>query len=285
MRKHVFVDLGGPIMCCKAVEEKRQSLSFSAASSSGVLADMMKAAPSICTVREEQFRSAYERAKQRLKQNFSGSEAYNDIHRVAYSIALVLRISDHLPLVERTIQTSRERFYKTLCPSVRSAASDSIKADSLEALRRVLDLGHLSLHVVTDNHSDIFSHCFAEPLQWKFEEYLLPKLEYRTANTPRRQDHSLYISSEGWGVKKDPESWRRIFQDQGISPSDLVFAVDDSPAKLEGLVRYTENVGLRTVFPLCFDPLETELHPLITPVKNMSEAAAIINFAVIDRQR
>ncbi len=152
-----------------------------------------------------------------------------------------------------------------------------MKPPSFQALKKLPDGTILS--VVTDNHPRLFLAAFGPSLETMFERYGLPSLKYRVPAS-KAAGNACYVSGEGWGLKKDPGTWKKILSDQSVTCGDLVFLIDDSPAKLMGLLGYDSEAA---VFPICYDPPHNGKDSLIT-VKNMEEAVLLINRIVGERR-
>ncbi|MEW6035828.1 MAG: hypothetical protein AB1529_04405 [Candidatus Micrarchaeota archaeon] len=272
MRAYVFVDLGGPLMCDKKVERARRDVSLGAALRSRVLHDMATSVPSVRRIKEGDFRSLYQEAKERLKQ--SELDPYDDINRLAFSLSLVCG-ADPDALIRVVAEQSRERFFEYLSVPLGPVALESMNPRSFQALKNLPDGTILS--VVTDNHPRLFLAAFGPALETMFERYDLPPVKYRVLAS-RTAGNACYVSGEGWGLKKDPETWKKILSDQSVASGDLVFLIDDSPAKLMGFLGYDSGAA---VFPICYDPPHDVKDPLIA-VKTMEEAVLLINRLVRD---
>lgn len=277
---HLLVDFGGPILDDSRVEALRKTTVLEAARESGVLEDIRKVVPSAANVSPSLIVDNYDRGKALLKQTASGAEAYNDVNRLAATMAVVLDLNDYRVLADSVGKEAVRRFWPIFCGPIREAALGSIRADSLEVLRELLDRYETGFHIVTDNWPDLFHNAFEPAITDRFGQCGLPQMEYRIPATPRKTLNCTYVSGEGWGNKKRPETWERILGDLSVSGEDRIFFVDDSASKLAGLDQYAASVGLPHVQTVHLKLKPAESSDAGGTISNMRELITVVGESI-----
>lgn len=242
---YLLVDFGGPIVSDAGIENLRKTTVFRTAKNAGIIDGMSSVNRKVKYITESEIESAYGNAKSMLKKQSGGAEAYSDINRLAAAISLVIGEADYRKLLSGVSDESASKFWVEYCTAIREVTSESVQEGSLEAIRQVINISGARLSIVSDNWPLLFHKAFEPVIRQKFLEFGLPAMEYRVPSARRSTNNCIYVSGDGWGNKKSPDTWKSILGDLGISKNSTVFFVDDSQDKLSGFSGYVNTSGMK----------------------------------------
>jgi len=184
-------------------------------------------------------------------------------------------------LVSNTPISVRKRFFGELAPKVLADSKGAMDPKAIRALSISLRHGRESgykpgFDLVSDNIPELYKGAFHRLVSNAFTEtgkntktrLKSPKYRKKPRNKVWGKMASLarptsrsnaYISGEGWGDKRKPETWKGILEDKellkgkSIRRGDKVFFVDESLEKLHGFFEGAASNGIKEAYPVLLD--------------------------------
>jgi len=256
------------------VEKYRRDEVFRIAERTGIMRRLQYLVPSAGCITETEVKEVYDQAKRMLRRVGHNSDAYDDRKRLIACVSLLTGVI-YGYLEDALDDETDVRFWDEFCPPLVDIARKSMSDPGFEAVEKVMRRVDASFNVVTDNHPILFHSSFEQPLVEATENHGLPELSYRVPGTAR-MGHGIYVSGEGWGNKRDPETWKNIIDDIGLEAGSIVVAVDDSPAKLAALINHKAFKGLSNVYPVLLGRNDKEVC-LARTIETMEELPNLVS--------